>query len=165
MLRKKANDGQNMRTAEPNKYPLARVPDPSRSSPPPMRPTSRLGRSRPPGTSGRDLLGLGLMAPLAETSLAPGLSLLSGGLGLSHLRPRPLPLPSVSAVDGDTESPQSRMLCTSIKTTLTPAKLERVGRRQREKGGENQKYDYLLYFIYVLKYSLDAAHSLDKISS
>ena len=46
-----------MKTAEPNKYPLAYVPDPSRSSPSPLRPTSHLGRSRPPGTSGRDLLG------------------------------------------------------------------------------------------------------------
>ena len=55
VLRKKVNDGQNMKTAERSKYlPL----DPSHSSQPPPEPASHLGR-------------LGLSIPQAETSTTP----------------------------------------------------------------------------------------------
>lgn len=68
--------------------------------------TSHLRRSRPLGSSGRD-----------RSQVYPSSQLVSAS---SYLRPRLLSLPSISAVDCDTESPRSRILCASIRVTRAP---------------------------------------------
>ena len=62
VIRKRANDGRNMKQLKLNKYPLVYAPNPSRSSQPPKS-TPHMRRSRPLGTSGRDLLSPGSIPP------------------------------------------------------------------------------------------------------
>lgn len=98
MLQKKVNDGQNMKTAEPNKYPLVYAPEPL---------------SLPLISD-----GLVLLAFLAETSSVPGLPLISGGLGLSLSQAKTTITALGSMVTRNRR--RSRMLSTSIRAILTP---------------------------------------------